>query len=86
MIVEWAMGVFSQFINWFFLFLPPVDELESAPAAIQAAMAPVDAALTGLGGWVPWGTIQAMLLVTFGFWGVAFGVRIIKSFLPAMNG
>lgn len=86
MIIEWAMGLIGNLSAWFFLFLPPVDDLESAPDAIAAAMAPIDSALTGLGGWVPWGVLSGMAIMTFTFWGLALVVRVVKSFLPGMSG
>jgi hypothetical protein len=86
MIIEWGHGIIVNVVMWFFAFLPPSDLLEPINSELGSILAPLEAGLTGLGGWIPWTMLHICAGVTFAVWILAFVLRIAKSFLPTMSG
>jgi hypothetical protein len=86
MIVEWGHSVVVGVAMWFFGLIPPNGELDPIVGHFATILDPLEAGLTGLGGWIPWSLLAVCAGVTFVVWGIAFVVRIVKSFLPTMSG
>jgi hypothetical protein len=85
-IIEYGHTIFTNLIVWLFTFIPAADGLEGLATGLEPAMSALDAGLSGLGSWIPWGVGNAAAVVTLGFWAVALVVRVVKSFLPTMSG
>lgn len=86
MIIEYGHTLWTNLVVWLFTFIPPADGLEGLATTMETVLNPLDAALSGLGSWIPWGVANLCAVITLGFWGVALVVRVVKSFLPTMSG
>lgn len=86
MILEYGHNVIVLVIEWFMTLMPPQPGLDDLNSQMATIFDPLEAGLTGLGAWMPWGVVQVCAGITLGLWGIAFVVRIVKSFLPTMSG
>lgn len=86
MIIEWGYSVIMHVVGWLFSLMAPQTGLDGVAVQMSTIFDPLQAGLTGLGGWIPWGIVSTCAGITLALWLVTLGMRVIKSFLPTISG
>lgn len=88
MIVEWLLGLASTITQWFWSLWPDW----TAPAFLTDVSSQINGVLSnlaGVGAWVDWPYVLAVVAAVLIAWGLGFGVKVIRavaSYLPFIGG
>ena len=86
MISEFFINIWVTVSTWFLSLLPQMPGVEDASFGVGNILRPVAAGLTGLGGWIPWGTIAVLLPISVALYIAGFVLRAVKSLIPTISG
>lgn len=86
MIIETGWNIAVSTVVWFFSFIPPIDALDPLAGQMATVFDPLEAALNGLGGWIPWTLAQTLAAAMLLLYLATLLLRVVKSFLPTMSG
>lgn len=88
MIVEWFLGLIETVVEWFFSLFDGF-EIPSAISSPDSAFGELLGNVHGLGVWVPWGVIAAVVGAVLLTWITMFVIKLVKQVLahvPAFGG
>lgn len=85
MITSWILDLIAD-VWEAFLGAIPVPSADSWLSDLGSAVAWLQGTLVGLGAWIPFGLIGAVLGTLVSVWGVAVGIRIGRMVLSLFTG